>query len=666
VRRAVPLIGVLAVLGAPAVSAGAPLMPTQGQVVANGSDVGGECVLQDGQESGRRAWWQVSTVIPAFLPHGDGGGVLLAPPAEELPRFDKAPSTPFSNEYVEDLKLLDLPGTPFGCTAQSFDPLHALTLVQPGPYVLEQYVETVHFRIAPADGDPPPAQPCAANDPDFPSPSSDIAPPPTSDTWVADAFCNTVKVVGFYVRGAASCPASGNMSRWPGSPYINQYDAGRRLGLPVRAHLAGGNACGPSSLLMAMLATAGSGRLPGLAEAFRETVRGNIFAAKPALAFAKSLGWRSAKRIAVLAGDPEGLEQQILTSLANASGSGPGPVVISTAFGGDTWGVTGGGHMIAIVGTDGRGSFIVEDPAGNYFATPKSGYRTSSGGGGHYGPGSCGHRAIYPHFWVLAYTRGRWLMTLGARTLPRRGASPRAAAAPQLGSAISIADAHPGAADAPRSFYVQDGSGRRAGWIDGEIVEEIPDASVGQEPPGWTDPSVGDVSIAPLPDGPPPATPRSVVIPGPATGATLHVAAEAGTPFALSVETWVDGAPIADDDVKGSGTGAATKVAFPAIKALATLTRLSVGTAKVRGRAVTVPLACTGPASSSCRFAIALTAKRGGRTVTIAKRTAKVRSGKKLTVRLPAHGRKTTASLVVSQLRPGVPAVMVRSQRVRL
>jgi hypothetical protein len=636
---------VLAVLLIPAHPAGAALMPTEGQVVPNGSDVQGECVLQEGQESGRLAWWKIQAVIPAFTSDLNLPGIEVAPPPQELPRFSKSPTDPFGNSYVEDPKLLTIPSQA-GCQVMSFDPLQATTLAVPGPYVIEQHVETVHFHVAPADGDPPPAQPCANNDAEFPDPTSDIAPPPTSDTWVVDAYCNTVSTTGFYVQGASSCPISGDMSKWPrGSPYINQYDTGKRLGLPVRSHRAGGNACGPSSLLMTMLATAGSGRIPGLKEAFNATVRGNVFASKPALAFVKSLGWKSA-RAPNVPKDVEGIENTILTSMSNASGSGPGPIVLSTAFGGATWGETGGGHMIAIVGTDGRGSFIVDDPAGNYFSTPKNGYSDTKAGG-HYGPKSCGHRALYPHFWVLAYARGRWLLALGARTLPRR--TPRAAVTPRLGSAIAVSDAHPGGADAPQSFWLQDAEGNRAGFVDGQIVEEIPDASVGQAEGGWTDPAVGDPAIEQDTTGQPQAAPRSIVVPGPGTGLTLHVAA-AGA-YALTSEAWVDGALVASDAVR-------TDASLPAVQAIARYTRLTVGKARFRGRSVKVPLTCAGP--SPCRFAITLSAKGG----TLARRTATVR--KRLVVRLAVRKRKLTATLVVSQLRPGVPAVEVSSQRVRL
>jgi len=566
----------------------AAVAPTQGQVVALGSTVAGECLVQDGQQEGRQAYWELSTVIPAFV-HGGEGGVVLSPPAEALPRPDDMPADdPFGKKYVLEPKLVASPKSGGGCTVESFDPLRAVTVEQPGPYVFVQYDERVSFKLVPNEVDPPTAQPCARNDPKSPFPSSGVSAPPDpggDSAWYVVAFCNTTKVVGFYVKGTSSCPTRGNMSHWTGNPYINQYDAGARLKLPVRFGKRGGNACGPSSLLMAMLQSAGPRSLPTLTKVFDATMTSRSAATAPeqendfhtspnAVAYLKSLGWKEARKVA-LGTKPEDMDQQILTALGKKQ-----PIVISTAFGTNQWGVTGGGHMIAIVGADQRGNFIVEDPAGDFFASQKKGNYSA---GGHYGPGSCGHRAVYPHFWLLAYTTGRQMLELGPRTRsrPRTAASSldvRFGAAitrpsaltggttPQFGSAIAISDTHPGKADAPRSFYLQDPSGRRAGWIDGRVVEEIPNAAVGQDIPSWTAPAAGDPSFDRSPHAPP-ATPHSLVVPNPTPGTKLHVSAAAGGRFALTAEAWRDGSVIARDALKGTGAGAAV-VASPALAAL--------------------------------------------------------------------------------------------------
>jgi len=377
-----------------------------GVVVSVGTAYRGVCLLEGERIDGRLAYWELNGVIPAF--RRGGNGVVLAPPAEQLPRLANSPTEPFGSEYALEPRMMASP-LDDNCAIRSFDPLRAATLQQPGPHVFVQYDQQVSFvRVPSTDASTP--QPCAANDPEFPEPSADIPPPPDLDdemVWAVGRFCNTTKIVGLYVQSAAQCRSRGDMSRWPGMPYINQYDAGARLGLPLQFGYRGGNASGPSSLLMAMLRSAGPRSLPTLKTVYYRTMQQNAFAGGPkAVAFLRSLGWRSASHHN-LGTTVQQIERQILTSLAR------GPVVISTAFGNGSWGQTGGGHMIVIVGADRRGNFIVEDPAGNWFSSHKGGYFSR---GGHYGPGSCGHRALYPHYWLLAYTTGRYLVELGRRT----------------------------------------------------------------------------------------------------------------------------------------------------------------------------------------------------------------------------------------------------------
>ena len=671
----------LAILGSPVASASA-MTPTLGQVVPAGTMVDGQCTLVEGVESGRKTSWEIDGMIPAFR-HGGSGGVELAPRAEDMPRLAHTPTDVFGSSYVVVPNLFAAPQRPGGnCAIQSFDPLQATTMEEAGPHLLVQYDESVHFVWVPDGSDDPVPQPCALNDLDFPSPG-DVQPPTMPDTgghWAPDTFCNATGFTGFYVSAKSDCPINGDMSQWPApSPYISQYDAGTRLNLPLGSGRKGGNACGPSSLLMAMLSGGPTG-LPPLVDVFDATMHldrvqvqpggNNVFEGNPrGVALAKSLGFRQAQTRS-LGTDVQGMETQILNSLH--VGGGNTPVVISTAFGGARWGVTGGGHMIAIVGADGRGGWIVEDPAGNYFSTPKAGYSDTSGG--HYGPGSCGHRAVYPHYWLLSYVTGRWLLELGTRTIPPpppRHA--RAAAEASLGSAFSVADANPGGADAPTSFYLQDASGKRAGWIDGQPVEEIPDSAVGQDPPGWTDPATGDDSIGPNPGNPPP-TPRSVVVNGSSNGLTLHVVQGAGAPYALQVESWDSGKRLSSDTVTGSGTGADAPAAIPTPTTVAATAKLAAGRAKVRKRVVSVPLTCTAPAGSACRFAIKLTAQKGRRTVTIAKKSGTLAGGKKLTVRLKPSAagrrllkskRRIAATLTVTQT-GGAKALVVRRQKLKL
>jgi hypothetical protein len=674
-RRAALLTAVfLTVTLAPATSARAQVFitPSQGQILDPGPYVAGDCYVDDGKLQSDYTYWDVAGVIPAFK-HGGNGGVELAPKAEALPRLGKGPDTaPFQNNWVLDPKLIATPTRPSGCGVRSFDPLNARALEQAGPYVFTQYTQTVDFILRTADDPGRPPSACAGNDPDFPSPV-DVNPPPlpegSSSRYDVDTFCNTTKTTGFYVTARAQCPVSQDMTQWPVAPYINQYDAGERLLLPVGQGKRGGNACGPSSLLMAMLGWSGANDLPTLKDAFDHTMQlsssqvtanaENSFVGSPkAVAYAKSLGWLSAHTVG-LGTSVEEIELHVLEALSK------GPVVISTAFGGARWGKTGGGHMIAIVAADGRGSFIVEDPAGNYFSTPKNGYfNPSTGSGGHYGPGSCGHKAVYPHFWLEAYVTGRWLLTLGPRATPQPGGrvtrAAAAAASPRYGSAIAISDASPGSADDPQSFYLQDASGRRAGWIDGAPVAEIPDAAVDKDVPGYTNPALGDDELGPLPGDPPP-TPRSIVLPGGTSGLTLHVTAATGGRFALRAQGWQDGVSGDEKTITGSGTGGDGVVALPALTVNVSAARagLSAGKAKVKRRVVTIPLACAAAAKSSCHYKAVLSAKQGKRTVVIAKRSGTLRSGKKLKVSLKptaagrrflAKHRRVSATLAVNDL----------------
>jgi hypothetical protein len=397
------LVAVTALAGGTA--AGVQVTSATGVPVLVGTPYRGVCLLEGERVDGRLASWELAGVIPAF--RRGGRGVVLAPPAEQLPRLANSPTEPFGDQYVLEPRMMASP-LDDDCAIRSFDPLGAVTLEQPGPHVFVQYDRRVSFVRVRSDEEVTP-QPCAENDPEFPDPSSDIPPPPDVDddkVWAVGRFCNTTRIVGLYVKSVVRCSARGDMSRWPGMPYINQYDAGARLVLPLRSGQRGGDASGPSALLMAMLRSAGPRGLPSLKTVYYGTTQRNVFSGSRAVAYLRSMGWRSARQRS-LGSTVEEIERRILTSLAR------GPVVVSTSFASSPWGQTGAGHMIAIVGADRRGNYIVEDPAGNWFASPNGG---AFARGGHYGRGSCGHRAAYAHFWLLAYSTGRYLIELGPRT----------------------------------------------------------------------------------------------------------------------------------------------------------------------------------------------------------------------------------------------------------
>jgi len=138
------------------------------------------------------------------------------------------------------------------------------------------------------------------------------------------------------------------------------------------------------------------------------------------------------------------------------------------------------------------------------------------------------------------------------------------------GALVLVYDTHPSGTDIPHSFHLEDASGRRAGWIDGAVVTEIPDASAGQEDPEWTAPASGDPAIDPDPDAAPPPTPRFVLMPDPAEGTVLHVVGSATGAFAVSVDALGDGELLGHDDLTGTtGTGEGQIVDSPALDAIA-------------------------------------------------------------------------------------------------
>jgi hypothetical protein len=235
--------------------------------------------------------------------------------------------------------------------------------------------------------------------------------------WAVASFCTTVRWRSFYVLGSpGNCSARA-------SAYINQYTAGARLDLPVARGQFGGNACGPSSLLMAMMQSKyGSASLPSLQAVFDETMRVprdrvtprtiDDFVGSKAAEFLRLHGWEQATlgRLGTdadnIAGEEAGTQLDLSNEAQIDHALSRGPIVLSTVLGTGRWGTTGGGHMIVVIGRarSNPTEYVVYDPAGNYFADPLE----------HYGPGSCGSAVLYPRSWLLAYATGEWYLELGS------------------------------------------------------------------------------------------------------------------------------------------------------------------------------------------------------------------------------------------------------------
>jgi hypothetical protein len=156
-------------------SGGVQVTSADGVGVLVGTPYRGECLLEGERVDGRIAYWELAGVIPAF--RRGGNGVVLAPPAEQLPRLANSPTDPFGDHYVLEPRMMASP-LDDNCNIRTFDPLGAVTLEQAGPHVFVQYDQRVSFvRVESTEEVTP--RPCAANDPEFPDPSSDI---PTSTT----------------------------------------------------------------------------------------------------------------------------------------------------------------------------------------------------------------------------------------------------------------------------------------------------------------------------------------------------------------------------------------------------------------------------------------------------------------------------------------------------
>jgi len=552
VKRALVVIAVgLVVLGTG--SQAWALTPVDGQTYDNQVAVDGPCSDSEAGVDTHIESWQVGTVDPKRAAGGNGGVELTPSPLPRLEKLGEGVTDDFSAApRPQGYASVEEAGGPCVVSSLSIDTVvsaQSVVLGRPGPYVFQIYDWTVHHVLVDDNAEDPTPTPCDENDSEnFPN---EIGLPPETapdgQHWAAESFCNKTTVIRFFVRGdTGACPVSGNMTMWPSVPYINQYDAGTLLGLPNN----GGNACGPSSLLMGLL-RAGAPATPTLPSAYQATVANGEFKYRQAVAFLKSLGFRQARALFFGASSDEANVTNVAKIYEEVV---KGPVLLSTAFGTGRWGVTGGGHMILVTGIR-DGNFVVSDPAGNYFGDNT----------GHYGAGKCGYGVTYPVDWVKAYIVNRALIRIGARS-PR----PRLArsATAELGTAISVADTNPESADNPGTFYLRDAEGRRAGWIDGAIVEEIPDSYVGKDRPTRSDPEAGDPDLEPSPPAPEP-TSRAIVVPEPRPGTTLHVAADGA--YALTVDGWVDGEMAGHDDLAGTGTGEDVMAGSPALDSIVAL-----------------------------------------------------------------------------------------------
>ena len=499
-------------------------------------------------------------------------------------------NTSCSGAYAEDTSQQNY--APLGSYAGAFvgESLaqgHGLSVQRPGPYAIDQWILTIQYeKVATAEFQAKPFLPASCKEGtavfnEHPQTKEEenaafyylhgseasyrvSGPSPEGQfEWVAKTFCLEGYATPFVVKGAEGQGSySGNTSQ-PSSPYINQYAAGSYLKLPAGAYDSrpGATASGPSSLLMGMRAAVGTSKpaawFPSLSSVYARTVDSQRdFDPEPAVKLLKELGWTQAVATPLGADSASVADAGPPYPIAypNASNEAAidkalqsGPVALDTELGTNEWGMTGGGHVILIVGIDPQqpGSYIVDDPAGNYFSAPT----------GHYGSGSYGYGVDYPKAWVLAYatnTLGRGMIAFGPHT-----GDP---------AVIDISDADPGGPGEPTSFYLQNGSGQRTGWVNGQPVEQIANSFAGQNTPWSQDVAGGQLT----PEGEPPGPfGRFLIVPEPTSDMALHVVDGSSGKYALLANAGSGGQPVASEQLHGSSAaGLDSPVTSPALQAI--------------------------------------------------------------------------------------------------
>ena len=536
--------------------------PSSGVELKNGSSISAPCSQTNLSTEDREQIWMVATLAPKHK-HSSKSGVELAP--EKMPRSPEFP-VEVSTDYIpvqageaipQENANCDIAAPPGSTEVKGEE----LALFIPGPYVLEEVTATVHWELSKTSGA---RKACGQNDKYYKEPDGRLEhpeqEPPEEESWVIASYCNSVKIVQFYVKGGeGECPVTQDYSEWPKVGYFNQYATGKKLGLPQATEgEPGGNACGPSSLLMAMrqmviLTAAKEGitdpqqyveRIKALPEltavydaamsksrAVQEPEEENGFNGNNALAFLHSLGWTKAEWVELGSGLSDvfgGNEQKIISALEE------GPILISTAFGGGRWGVTGGGHVIMLNTFDAKhpGEVDVYDPAGNFFKSFKK----------HYNSRSCGFNVPYPMTWLTAYTTGRAFLKLG----------PPPAADPPV---ISVANADPG--HELETFYLQNGQGQKTGWVQGQQVSEILGSEAGKieevvsDPDGFFSENAQEEEIF-TPLGPQAPAPATIRLTSPEAGTTLHIGDATGGSYAFQADYWTGGKRSESEVLSGS------------------------------------------------------------------------------------------------------------------
>lgn len=320
------------------------------------------------------------------------------------------------------------------------------------------------------------------------------------------------------LRAHRLCP-NDDYATLSSNPYINQYDAGPVLNLPISSAtsgaIRGGNACGPSSMTMLIngykVANAVPRRLNLFTSADYSTLTkvsaygmtmklapmdnaNNKFDWGRAQTYLKHLGYKGANQFSH-ATSVNPTVGQLKAYLDDNLAMGV-PVLLSTTYSSkrrDHTNPYSDGHVILAVGRTSNGDYLVKDPAGDYFAGAANANQ-------HYGLGkSCGGVVLYPQGSLknnLAWRNSSGDLVAGNNAITQNldDAYPRLAlAVPADASAdpagLLVVGRFSGAGPRPYSIWLEDSTGRRSGWLaNGARVQEIPESSAELNPDVPSDP----------------------------------------------------------------------------------------------------------------------------------------------------------------------------------
>ena len=425
-------------------------------------------------------------------------------------------------------------------------PGDTFALWRPGYYHVLEFDVQEHHVPPPSSYPWPPDTASCADDIGGASYVSAIGPLNNGQTVVI-GHCRHYQSIYFTVTADGDC--TGLTPPYTDAPYVNQYDWGNKAKIVTDQYGArGGNACGASSFNMMLFNAAGSAPGTKAQTALYGATANNIvgnglkneFDFNAAQTMAESRGYTNARVVGLGGSQTSGVaaENLLTTFLKN------GPVLTSTTFGAGDWSTAGGGHVIlflrkyAGLGAGASdGDYIVDDPAGGFFADPAS----------HYGPGRCGHLARYPVGWAAQLTYQRWALVLGKKT----GPSADAAAAGNTAVLLQVPNGV--------HVWVQDRGGHKVGFVASGQTIGLSGFNVNDEFQAPSDPRTPLAGNAPVQS-------RALIALDPGKGLTLVATGARGHKVSARMLEYRNGRLIASVNARKTlGAGVTRLLAVPSV-----------------------------------------------------------------------------------------------------